>query len=108
MATEEYQSTYKDILNPISSRYSNTAIFEDSGEVFRGTYNKIRIEPSSEDKIILVRSEEAGRPDLIALRYYGNPKLYWVIAEANKLMDPINEIVAGMELLIPPERNVTA
>ncbi len=107
MEVQEYVDIYKDIPNPAISRYSDTELFEESGVVFRNTYERKRLESSLEDKIIKVRAKEEGRLDLIAQRYYGNPKLYWLIAEVNYILDPINEVTVGRELRIPPQGNIT-
>ena len=106
--TDEYIEVYKSIPNPANSRYSDTAIFEEDGVVFRNTYAKTRQDEESDDKIIRVRAEEEGRLDLIAERFYGDPKLYWLIGEANKIINPISEVVGGMEMRVPNIRNKTA
>ncbi len=43
---------------------------------------------------------EAKRPDLIALHYYGDARLYWVILGANDLRER-DQLVEGMLIRIP-------
>ena len=44
------------------------------------------------------------RLDLIANQYYLNPEKFWLIADANNVMDPEDLLVPGRQLLIPPDR----
>jgi hypothetical protein len=43
------------------------------------------------------------RPDLLAFDMYGNPRFWWVFVHYNrdKLRDPINDFVAGLEIKVP-------
>lgn len=102
MTTDALIESSKTAPIPFTSRYANTPIYTDAGSSFRSTYNQKRVEPSDSDKIVLVKAEDAGRLDLIAARVYGDPKMYWVIAEANYITNPISEVIAGMEIRIPP------
>jgi hypothetical protein len=38
----------------------------------------------------------------IATEFYGDPLLYWAIADYNDIHDVTTEVFAGMTLLIPP------
>jgi hypothetical protein len=51
-----------------------------------------------------VAPNEVGFLDSIAVRYYGAgyESLWWVLQQANGLLDPESEMVPGMVLLIPP------
>lgn len=42
--------------------------------------------------------------DTIAFHYYGNSKLFWVIAIANGIIDPFT-LIAGTSILIPNWQN---
>ena len=39
--------------------------------------------------------------DSIALYFYGTPTLYWVIADFNRILDPLIKLYAGDTLKIP-------
>lgn len=39
--------------------------------------------------------------DYIALKYYNNPTYYWIICDANKILDPMKQPEEGDILLIP-------
>ena len=61
--------------------------------------------PRSEfDKIIKIPPAYDQRPDLMSQNEYGTPRLWWVFAVRNpdKLIDPIQDFVAGLEIYIPP------
>ena len=47
-----------------------------------------------------VEAKEAYRPDIIANKVYGDPRLAWVILAANNLKD-IFTLEAGMRIIIP-------
>lgn len=60
--------------------------------------------PKSEfDKIIIIPPEFDQRPDLLAHREYGTPRLWWVFSIRNPdlIIDPINDFVAGLEIYVP-------
>lgn len=58
------------------------------------------------DKMHTVTAADDGRPDLIAWRYYRDVKLWWIIAWVNRVLHPINEIRAGIQLIIPSLEHV--
>lgn len=39
--------------------------------------------------------------DYIALKFYNNPTYYWIICDANKILDPMIEPTPGDVLMIP-------
>ena len=44
--------------------------------------------------------------DSIALDFYNNPTLYWVICSFNRIQDPFTELVEGQVLKIPSISNI--
>lgn len=53
-----------------------------------------------------VTLREENRLDIISYSHYGDPKLYWVIAMANNIIDPFN-VKKGTVLKIPQIATVT-
>lgn len=49
----------------------------------------------------LVTKDQEGRLDKIAYIYYGDPKLWWLIAYANDIIDP-RVVITNTYLKIPP------
>lgn len=101
MNTYEYKKAIRSITESIDSRYYGSELVEDSGILFRTTYDPKPIPIKDTDSYFQVRADEVGRLDLVAVRAYKNSKLYWVIALANEIINPIEEIVVGMVLRIP-------
>jgi nucleoid-associated protein YgaU len=44
--------------------------------------------------------------DDLALEYYGNPTLYWVICSYNHIQNPYKALVAGKTIKIPSLSNI--
>lgn len=57
------------------------------------------------DKLYTIDKRTAGRLDLIAAMFLGDPRHWWILAQYNKILDPFAEIVEGARIYIPsPER----
>ena len=48
-----------------------------------------------------------GVPDLISWNSYGSHDLWWIVAIANQMVTPDNEIVPGMNLFVPNASDVS-
>ncbi len=59
------------------------------------------IEPTDED--IYIISSIGDRLDLLATRYYGDPRYWWIIALVNDIGGGTTTIPAGTQLRIPPD-----
>lgn len=99
MVDRKYQV---DKYDDASSRYKYMWRIEDKqGNIYQETSDKITIPISSGDQYCEVTPEVEGRLDLISHQYYGTPLLWWVIAEASNIFNPL-EIPVGTVLRIPP------
>lgn len=49
----------------------------------------------------VVSEADENRLDIIAYKVYGRASMYWAIAYANSIKDPLTEVTAGRILLIP-------
>lgn len=96
----EYLSprVYKDI-----SRYKNVRRIQDesTGKVYHETMNQYLVDESKDDIIFEVNVETENRLDMISQIYYTTPKYWWVIAQANYIIDPF-DVPYGTRLRIPP------
>ena len=54
-----------------------------------------------DDRVYTVERKFEGRLDLIAALFLGEPRLWWVIAQYNTILDPYAEIVEGAQIVIP-------
>ncbi len=55
-----------------------------------------------------VVSEEENNLPLISFKEYSRPDLWWVIARANGIINPLSEVKTGMLVSIPTLESVTA
>ena len=60
-----------------------------------------RVPPNALDTIITLDLTYEHRPDLLANDLYGDPDLFWIIAERNGLQDPIFDFKANKRYVIP-------
>ena len=86
-----------------SDRYRSCNIITDTetGESLLSTRDIIEIPKRASDLYHTVLLNEVGRLDMIAYKYYNNPLLWWVIAQANDIYDPFTDMHLGMALRIP-------
>ena len=54
-----------------------------------------------DDIYYIVEKSFEGRPDKIAMKFYGNPRYDWVFLYANNIQEPIQELISGKVLRIP-------
>ena len=57
--------------------------------------------PDASDIIYVVGRRWEGRIDLIANALLGDSRLWWLIAQYNAVLDPVNEIREGRVLRVP-------
>ncbi len=87
-----------------SGRYKNTNMFVNPTSRLRprehiryGTTIYDKVEEKDTDMFVV--TQEGDRLDNLAFQYYGNPHLWWFIAQANNL-NKMN-LEAGIQLRIP-------
>lgn len=71
------------------------------GISFISAWRQVKIPPAPNDRLITVGTGEQGRLDIIALNYYKDSRLWWVIALANDIFNPFEEPLAGDRIRIP-------
>jgi hypothetical protein len=76
-------------------------------DTLRASYVDLRTQPITCSSF-QVTDSEAGTPDAIAYKFYGDEKLWWLICVFNGIVDPYEEIATGVKLLIPKLDEVTA
>jgi len=52
-------------------------------------------------KVTIIPAGLEGRPDLLSYAVYGTSKYWWVICEANRVVDPFEELYSGRQIHIP-------
>jgi hypothetical protein len=60
---------------------------------------------ATNDDIYIIASQ-GDRLDLLANQYYGDPKMWWIIATANNLNDATLAVESGRQLRIPTNTSI--
>lgn len=92
--TDKSYRTYKNV-----SRYSNFPYYYNSldNKYIYGT--TAHLDDSTPYNIHLTSRNDS--LDKMALKYYNNPTLYWVIADFNRIQDPFIIFSEGVSIRIP-------
>lgn len=109
---EYFSEDVKDLVKPsvynIRSRYDTKLrlrMKDDKLVVRNLKKNDLVASPKNNDIIHTVTPIERHKPELIALKYYNDARLYWIILAANSLRDRY-EIVDGKIIVIPSKSSV--
>lgn len=91
---------------PRSFRYRGKRVYEIEdtyfGHVeFFETWDPLKVPKDTHDRLHVVTPKDEYRIDLIAEEHYDNWLLWWVIAAANDVFDPIRDLTIGTVLRIP-------
>lgn len=86
--------------HPYSRYRSLLRLTTTNAQTFIETNYLTTIPTSPQDKFHFVEPGEINRLDLIAYKYYQLPQLWWVIATANQISNPMSVAVAT-QLRIP-------
>ena len=107
-----FRTIYNDLteLSPAiyshNSRYKNIKRVKTMGKSYH-VFNRFNgVKGSNEDLYHRVINGEVGRLDKIAQKYYGDASYWWIIAEANRMKDPLTETVLNRALRIPPFNSI--
>jgi len=84
-----------------NSQFRFTPVYRDA-DFIRFGLRQTPVYPSSADRTYVVPAHQENRLDLISNAFYGTPELWWVIADANNMSDPMTATPAGTQLRIPP------
>lgn len=88
----------------LDSRYADSKLYR-AYDSRTNKYNVtvLRQYPVYETGFFLYEWKETDRLDLLAMRYFGSPSLWWQIMDLNpEILDPFN-IAYGTQLRIPNE-----
>jgi len=90
------QSRYKDTDVYTTDTYGRQFALWEAPSEFSESYEDARLHE--------VKKFEIGMLDKIAVTYYGPGQevMWWVIAQANGLIDPETDMYVGQKLVIPP------
>jgi hypothetical protein len=85
---------------PINSRYRNTAVVRFKGVDTFGMWKGFDWKNTAPTLVVVVKSGDAGRWDLLANKYLGTTDLWWALMYYNNRTD-INGPKAGDTINIP-------
>ena len=93
-----------ELVNQNSSRYSlkrpmNEIINFNGIKVYKYPWN-CSVQKSEGDVYIEITNDV--RLDKLSNEYYGDPKLWWAIAQTNNIKNPLTDLKIGMLIRIPP------
>ena len=72
------------------SRYWNLPVYRDETNVYFGNPQYIEVPKHPDDQFFMVTQKYVDRIDLISAKFYNNVILWWVIAKANNLTNPLS------------------
>jgi hypothetical protein len=53
-----------------------------------------------------IQERDVSRPDLIALKFYGNMGYWWIIMKLNNIDDIYNDITTGKSIRLPHQKDI--
>ena len=86
MAKEEIKYTTPSNYSRFSSGYT---VYKDDTNIFFAIPKYVDVPESPDDQYFMVTQKYEDRIDLIAAKHYNNVILWWVIAKANHLTNPM-------------------
>lgn len=84
----------------LSTSETNPEVYDTSFSRF--PYNGYTFSPRRGDRYVNIDISKEHRLDILSNVYYHTPLLWWVLALANNIRDPFNEVFVGKTLRIPP------
>ena len=84
-------------------RYATNLTTSNTKIQYLGSVIYPKIKPSDND--IYIISDSSDRLDILALKYYNDQSLWWIIATDNNLNDASYSIESGKQLRIPSNLN---
>lgn len=87
----------------MSNRYifTNRLIQKETKKSYYESTIYPKVTPSDNDLYVI--AVQGDRLDVLANKYYGDPKMWWIIATANNLNDATLSIEPGKQLRIPSD-----
>jgi len=93
---------------PFTSPYKRTQLFIKDGRAFFGIWRPLEVELDGDEETVLIQRGLDGHLDLVAFVVYGDRRLWRVIAQANKIDFPLEEVTVGRRIIVPKPTKVRA
>lgn len=96
----------KQLTLSFTSRFKKTPVYTKNGKTFFGLWKPPSIKIDGDEKVVTISAAKKGQLDKTANEEYGTRELWWAIALVNNIVHPPDEVVAGLELVIPKLENI--
>ena len=83
-----------------NSMFIRTPVYSVNGTIVFGLRREVVV-PDPSDSVIEVTQTMVGDLNTLSYELYGTTELWWAIAELNHILDPMTEVVAGLQLRVP-------
>lgn len=93
---------------PFTSPYKRTQLFIKNGRAFFGIWRPLDVQMDGDEEDVLIQRGIEGHLDLVAFVVYGDRRLWRVIAHANQIDFPMEEVTVGRRIIIPKLVHVRA
>jgi hypothetical protein len=90
----------------MANRYTYVNLKEQPDTKIKYLESTIYPKISASDNDIYIISGQGDRLDLLAQKYYNDPRMWWIIANANNLNDASLSIQPGRQLRIPTNTSI--
>jgi nucleoid-associated protein YgaU len=82
------------------SRYSDSVTYyhKIDKKYFNGTWRNLKFD---EDTTVSYTTKNGDTLDSLALKFYGSPTFWWIIADVNNILDDVVELESNIDLKIP-------
>lgn len=105
MAEKSTKDAYTRVDRGPHDRYRRTRIYKDEtirpGTLRFGIWHAPTFTFDGTELRHTVTSADVGHIDVLAKQYYGDERLWWVIAWANRVKNPITDMSIGQQLIVP-------
>ena len=98
--------------NPLAKKYSRENflnIFMNNGtpelDLSSGDF-ELMFRTTIKPRLYQLDTYEEFRPDVISFRCYKNTQVWWILMKYNDIIDPFNELVAGLVLKVPDFKDI--
>jgi len=92
----------------LNDRFQRSRVFIKGGHAFFGLWRPLNLVLDGDEDEILVQDGLDGQLGTYAEEFYGDERLWWVIAQVNLIDFPPEQVVPGLRLVIPKSEAVNA
>lgn len=73
----------------------------ESNSVGQGFWTRKTFDRRSDDIYITLTDLTARHPNLITKKLYGKDNLVWLLLQYNNIIDPVDELISGKQVVLP-------